>query len=377
MNQERYTKQCFAIVEHVLRPGRKSKGLILLFLGWSLTLWSQRGGERIFEFIHLTTSARSTALGGSQIAMISDDYSLVGGNPAMLNESMNGTLIFQDNFHFAGINNGYAGYAGYFQGLKSTIHGGVQYLNYGTFTSADDMGNVLGEFKAKDIALNVGISKQLNERMTGGLLIRYVQSSLETYRSNGVVLDAGITYRSEDGLNYYAVVLRGTGVQFSKYDPADQRGKMPVDFQLGYSKRLQYVPFRLSVLAHDLNRWDLRYDSPLDEANGLELGGEPPKPPSKFGQSVDNTFRHLTFGGEFLIGKKESLMLRIGYNHQRRRELSVVNLRSLSGFSAGVGINLKVFILDYGFAIYHQAGSSKHLGLRIDLDQLRKKKIVD
>ncbi|MGB4846585.1 MAG: type IX secretion system protein PorQ [Saprospiraceae bacterium] len=377
MNQERYTKRCFAIVEYVLQPGKRNNSLALILLCCSSLVWSQRGGEHIFEFVNLTTSARSTALGGSQIAVISDDYSLVGGNPAMLNESMSGTLIFQDNFHFAGINNGYAGYAKYFPGLKSTLHAGVQYLSYGTFTAADEMGNVEGDFNAKDLALNVGISKQLNDRMTGGFLIRYVQSSLETYRSNGLVMDAGITYRSEDGYNYYAVVLRGTGVQFSKYYPDDVKGHMPVDFQIGYSKRLQYVPFRLSILAHDLNRWDLRYDSPLDEQNGLDLGGEAPKPPSKFGQSVDNTFRHLTFGGEFLIGKKESLMLRFGYNHQRRKELSVVNLRSLSGFSAGVGINLKAFILDYGFAVYHQAGSSKHLGLRIDLDQLGRKKIID
>ena len=340
-------------------------------------LWGQRGGERIFEFVNLTTSARSTALGGSQIAMISDDYSLVGGNPAMLNESMSGSIIFQDNFHFAGINDGYAGYAKYFPKLKSTFQGSVQYLSYGTFTAADDMGNVEGEFKANDLALSVGIARTLNERMTAGLQFRYIQSSLETYRSNGLVIDAGITYKSEDGLNYYALVLRGSGMQFSKYYPDEEKGIMPVDFQIGYSKRLQYVPFRLSILAHDLNRWDLRYDSPLDDQTGLDFGGEPPKPPSKFGQSVDNTFRHLTFGGEFIIGKKEGLMLRIGYNHQRRRELSVVNLRSLAGFSAGVGINLKAFILDYGFAVYHQAGASKHLGLRIELDQLKKKTIVD
>lgn len=365
-------------MERALLPGKRNSWLVLFFFILSFPLWSQRGGERIFEFVNLATSARSTALGGSQIAVISNDYDLVGGNPALLNESMNGSLIFQDNFHFAGINDGYAGYAKYFPGLKSTLHAGVQYLNYGTFTAADDMGNVTGEFKAKDLAINVGIAKQLNERMTGGITIRYVQSSLETYRSSGILLDAGITYRSEDGLNYYAVVLRGTGVQFSKYYPDDQKGRMPVDFQIGYSKRLQYVPFRLSVLAHDLNRWDLRYDNPLDESIGLDIGGQAPKPPSKFGQSVDNTFRHLTFGGEFLIGKKENFMLRIAYNHQRRRELSVVNLRSLSGFSAGVGINLKAFVLDYGFAVYHQAGSSKHLGLRINIDQLNgKKKIVD
>ena len=295
----------------------------------------------------------------------------------MLNESMDGSIIFQDNFHFDGINNGFAGYAKYFPKLKSTLHGGVQYLSYGEFTAADEMGNVGGTFKAKDLALNLGIARQLNERMTAGFLLRYVQSTYETYMSNGLVMDVGMTYKSEDGFNYYSMVLRGFGFQFSKYYPDQENGKMPVDWQIGYSKRLQYVPFRLSILAHDLNRWDLKYDSPLDDQTGLGFGGEEPEPPSEFSQSMENFFKHLTFGGEFLIGKKETLMLRVAYNHQRQQELSVVNLRSLAGFSAGVGVNLKAFILDYGFSVYHQAGSSKHLGLRIDLDQLGKKKMVD
>ncbi len=338
---------------------------------------AQRGGERVFEFIHLSTSARSTALGGSQIAAWNNDYALVGGNPALLSEAMSGSIIFQHNFHFVGIDNGFAGYAKFFPGLKSTLHGGIHYLSYGQFTAADDMGNVGGEFKANEIAINAGISRQLNERMQGGLLMRYVQSSLESYQSSGLVMDAGISYQSEDGLNHYAFVLRGAGIQFSKYYPDDDKGKMPLDMQIGLSKRLAYVPFRLSILLHDLNRWDLRYNSPLDENIGLGFGEEEPREPSKFGESVDNVFRHLIFGGEFLIGKEEKLMLRIGYHHQRRKELSVVNLRSLSGFSAGVGVNLKIFVLDYGFAVYHQAGSTKHLGLRVNLEQLKKKKFVE
>jgi hypothetical protein len=45
----------------------------------------------------------------------------------------------------------------------------------------------------------------------------YIQSTLETYSSNGIMLDAGITYKSEDGLNHYALVLRSMGFQFSTY----------------------------------------------------------------------------------------------------------------------------------------------------------------
>lgn len=356
---------------------RRSRYILLMLLGLGQVAWGQRGGERVFEFVNLPTSARATALGGSQIAAPTNDYGLVGGNPAMLNIEMDNSFIFQHNFHFAGIDNGYAGYARYIPGIKSMVHGGVHYLNYGTFTAADEMGNVQGEFKAKDLSIQAGISHVLNERMTGGITIQYVQSTLETYTSSGLLFDAGITYKSEDGFNHYALVLRGTGFQFSRYYNGDEIGKMPVDLQFGFSKRLQHVPFRLSILAHDLNRWDLRYESPLDEQGSIDFGGEAPKEQSDFSQGVENFFKHLTFGGEFLIGKKEGLMLRLGYNYQHHQELSVVNLRSLAGFSAGVGVNVKSFIIDYGFEVYHQAGSTKHLGLRVNLNDLKKKNIVD
>lgn len=338
---------------------------------------AQRGGERIFEFIHLSNSARSTALAGSQIAARTDDYALVGANPALLSPLMHNTFMFQHNFHFAGIDNGYAGYAKHFSRMKSTLHGGIHYMSYGQFTAADDRGNIEGEFKANELALQAGISRELNQRIQAGLLVRYIQSTFESYTSNGLVFDAGITYESEDGLNHYGLVMKGMGIQFSKYYPDDEKGRMPVDVQIGFSKRLEYVPFRLSVMLHDLNRWDLNYDSPLDEGTGLGFGEEEPREPGKFGQKVDNAFRHLALGGEILIGQKEKFILRIGYHHQRRKELSVVNLRSLSGFSGGVGIDLKSFVLDYGFAVYHQAGSTKHLGLRVKLDQLLGKKIID
>ena len=377
MNQENFTKKCCAIAEFVLLPGKRSSGIVLMILCCSSLVLGQRGGERIFEFIHLPTSARATALGGSQVAAWTNDYCLAGGNPALLTEGTSGHFIFQHNFHFAGIDNGYAGYAKYLPGMKSTVQGGVHYMSYGQFTSADDMGNVEGEFKANDIAINAGIARKLNDRMYAGFLLRYIQSTLESYKSTGLVMDAGMTYQSRDSLNHYALILKGVGVQFSKYYPDQADGKMPVDVQIGFSKRLRYVPFRLSILLHDLNRWDLRYKSPLDENIGLGFGEEEPREPGKFGERVDNVFRHLTFGGEFLIGKKENLMLRIGYHHQRRKELSVVNLRSLAGFSGGIGIKLKSFVLDYGFAVYHQAGSTKHLGLRVHVDQLMRKKIID
>jgi hypothetical protein len=371
------TKPCNATAADAIRPGLKASVLLLFILGWTSFVAAQRGGERIFEFVQLPTSARSTALGGSQIAALTNDYGLVGGNPAMLNPEMDRTFIFQHNFYFDGIDNGYAGYAKFFPELKSMIHAGVHYASYGKFVATDEMGNIQGEFKASDLSIQAGISKVLNERMSGGILLQYIQSSLESYTSNGLLIDAGLTYKSEDGLNHYALVLRSMGFQFSTYYEGDTPGKMPVDLQFGFSKRLQHVPFRLSVLIHDINRWDLRYTSPLDVNTTLGFGEDMPKEQSNFSEGVDNFFRHFVFGGEILIGKKETVMLRFAYNHQRAQELSVVNLRSLAGFSGGIGINFKAFVLDYGFAVYHQAGSSKHLGIRVPLSSMKGKSMVD
>jgi len=308
---------------------------------------------------------------------MTNDYGLVGGNPAMLNPEMNKTFIFQNNFYFDGIDNGYAGYARYSPKMDATLHGGIHYASYGKFTAADDHGNITGEFKAKDLSLQAGIAKQLNERISGGLLLQYIQSTLETYSSNGIMLDAGITYKSEDGLNHYALVLRSMGFQFSTYYKGDEPGKTPFDIQFGFSKRVSHTPFRLSILMHDINRWDLRYTSPLEEDTNLGFGEDTPKEPSNFSEGVDNFFRHFVFGGEVLIGKKEAVMLRFAYHHQRAQELSVVNLRSLAGFSGGVGINFNAFVLDYGFAVYHQAGASNHLGLRVPLKSMKEKSVVD
>ncbi len=107
MNQDNYKKKWFAIPAGVIRSGRRSSGILFLLVSCITAAWSQRGGEQVFEFVKLPTSARATALGGSQIAATTNDYGLVGGNPGMLNSSMDNSFVFQHNFHFAGIGNGF------------------------------------------------------------------------------------------------------------------------------------------------------------------------------------------------------------------------------------------------------------------------------
>ncbi|MBK8557102.1 MAG: hypothetical protein IPL65_15615 [Lewinellaceae bacterium] len=126
------------------------------------------------------------------------------------------------------------------------------------------------------------------------------------------------------------------------------------------------MPFRFSVIAHHLTQWQIRYDDPNAQDNSVLLfGGDTQQ--SKGNPGIDNFFRHFIFNGEFLLGANESFRIRLGYNHLRRRELSVNNYRSLAGFSGGIGVKISKFRIDVGYAAYHLAGGVLHVGIGTNL----------
>ncbi|NJN33649.1 MAG: hypothetical protein HC817_04745 [Saprospiraceae bacterium] len=137
------------------------------------------------------------------------------------------------------------------------------------------------------------------------------------------------------------------------------------------SKKLARAPFRFSALLHSLNRWNLRYKSPLNEVENLI--GEAPQEPNGFSKAMDNFFRHLAVGGELILGKNENFRFRLGYNHQLRKELTVNNLRSLAGFSLGVGFKVNRFRFDYGLGRQHLAGGVNHISISTNLSEFKKK----
>jgi hypothetical protein len=150
------------------------------------------------------------------------------------------------------------------------------------------------------------------------------------------------------------------GTQLKTYY-GEARENLPYDLQIGVSKKLARAPFRFSVAAHDLLRWQLRYDNPLE--NEVSLLGEDTNTQSAFSLGIDNLFRHLNFGGEIVLGKSENFRLRFGYNHQMRREMSLQNIRSLAGFSFGAGFKINRFRIDLGSGRQHIAGGMTHLSI--------------
>ena len=117
---------------------------------------AQIGGRGVFQSMNLPPSARTAALGGSQIAVLDNELTLGFQNPALLNPLMHKQITFNQVNYLADINFGYAGYDFSLDSL-TTILGGVQYISYGDFTKADEFGNINGTFTGNEFSVVMGI----------------------------------------------------------------------------------------------------------------------------------------------------------------------------------------------------------------------------
>ncbi len=349
----------------------KVKRLLLIscLLLASSQLYAQVGGNSTYTFLKLTNSARIAALGGQNISINDNDLNFVYHNPAMLNAGMTKHLVLNYVNYFAGINYGYTAYAKDYA-KTGTFAAGLHYINYGKFIEADETGQITGEFKAFELALNVFWARPVFDSLiTIGVNLKPVYSQLESYKSFGLAFDAGMNYVSRDNLFSASFVFKNVGTQLKPYYAGNYE-PLPFDMQIGLTQKLEHAPFRFSMLLHHLYKWDLTYDKNSNLAYSSETESEFNEEKYEF-NIFDNFLRHSIFSLEFIPSKNFIVMA--GYNHQRRKEMMVPTRPFLVGFSWGIYIKISKLRLSYGQAIYHLAGASNHFSLNLNLGDFYKK----
>lgn len=331
--------------------------------------YAQIGGKNIYDFLQFPTSARMEALGGGlqSIKHSSDaDLSLAVSNPCFLDSSFHKQLSITNAFYIDKTNIGNLSFAYYHPKIKSTLAYTMQYASYGKFDGRDPAGNPIGTFRAADFNIQVGIGRNWN-KFYYGVNLKFIVSNMETYTSLGFAGDVALGYHNPKSNWTAAAILRNAGAELKPYINGDPRQRIPLQLDISFSKRFKKLPVTLSVTAHNLQVWKLKF--PEEETQTVFLGT--PKKKSKGSEIVDNIFRHFAFGAEIQAGKP--VRLRFGYNHMRRQELGVGKKKGFSGITTGFGINIKQFALDYSFAQYHRTGSDHQLTFRVKLDEFGKK----
>lgn len=338
----------------------------LLLLTWLAgTTIAQIGGEHVYEFINLPHNARATALGEYLIATSDGDLGAAYHNPASLTAEADQQVQISYDLFLSDISRGSLAYGFTSEKLKANLHAGLQFVNYGDFKQTNTLGIVEGDFSVKDIALTLGGSRDLYERLRVGANIRLINSQYESYTSWGLTFDAAALFHVDEKNTILTLVIKNAGTQLSTF--ADERESVPFDIQAGFSRRLEHLPFRFSIIAHHLHQWDIVYDDPDRRQVDNIFGTAQPTDNTGF---IEDLFRHLVFSGEMYIGKNENVKLRLAYNHLRAKELKLDDFRTLAGFSFGLGIKLGKIQVDYGFGKFHTEAAASHFTLSTNLDKL-------
>ncbi len=340
----------------------RKKVLIFLFFGIIASpLFSQTGGDNIYEFLNLTHSGLVSSLGGSNVSLTGNNLNLAYHNPALLNAGMNNTMALNYVNYFAGINYGLAMYSRSYPGTGN-FAAGLTYLNYGSFTEADASGIITGNFSAAEYAFSIIYSRDIDSLFSIGVNFKPVLSHLEKYTSIGFAFDFGASWHNQSNLFSVGMVIKNAGYQVTTY-AGENRQKLPFEIQAGISQRLAYAPLRFSLTMRHIEKFDLthQYSNPGSSGNDAKVS-------SGF---MENLMRHFIVGTELIPHK--NFYFSAGYNYQRRRELQVDSKVSSVGLSWGFGIKTSWMDIEFGRATYHLAGSSTHVSLILRPDYIYKK----
>lgn len=318
--------------------------LLLALLFASLGAYVEASdGETGYEFLNVTPSSHIYALGGRNISLVDDDISLIYQNPALLGTEMH-LLAGVNYMRYLGGSNFMGAACGVKLHERGAMALGIQYYGYGSMKQTEIDGTVSGTFSPSDISFNLSYSHDVTEMLRGGITMKVISSNYERYSALAIATDLGINYYNPDKDLSLSLVFRNLGGQVKKFDDASV--SLPWDLQLGYTQSLYSVPLRISITAHDLNRWKMPYYK--KPGNNVENEG------FELSQSfMSSLFRHLTFGLEYVASDK--FYIALGYSYKTRTDMTTYARNFLSGFSAGAGIRAKM--LGFGVAL-----SQPHVG---------------
>lgn len=291
------------------------------------TITKAQESQTAYNFLRLPVSAHAAALGGDNITITDDDPTMIFHNPALISGSSDKSINLNYMTYMEGTKTASASFIKAYK-EKATWGLSAQYMDYGSMReiSADHIET--GDFSAKDIMVGGSFAYTLSKKIAGGITAKFISSSIAGYSSMAVAVDLGLNYCDlEKGISISAVA-KNLGGQVKAYH--DEFESIPLDLQLGVSKKLGNAPLRFSATMSRLNKWD----------GGLK--------------------NHLSVGADLLLSS--TMYIAAGYNLRRANEMKIVEDEGESshgaGLSIGGGLQLERFKLNFAYAKYHISTSS-------------------
>ncbi|MBU1099632.1 MAG: PorV/PorQ family protein [Bacteroidetes bacterium] len=287
------------------------------------------------QFLEIPVGARATALGGAFVGL-SDDITSVFWNPAGIGNIKNKAAHFSYMRYFEMFDLNAAAFAINFEDVGSIAVSVLVFSMDKMEVTNENNPNGTGRFfDAQDLAVGLTYAKNLTDRFTVGLTMKYVSQRIWNETASGVAFDVGTKYRLDFQNLTIAMRMSNFGPDL-RFDGEDLNVTHDINSNIPLNRltpaRLMTDDYPLPLcfqvgIAIDLyNSTFLKIRSAIDAVH-----------------PNDNRER-VNFGTEFTFFDR--LFLRGGYKYNYDDE----------DFTFGAGVNLpvagNVVFFDYAYSLY-------------------------
>lgn len=267
---------------------------------------------------------------GEAGAGLADDLNATAWNPAGLAQMKGYQAGFMHNIYLQETSQEYLAYAqNLFPGAGLGVN--LTYFNYGSLEKVNDVGGlpqITGEsFTPSVLTASVGYGQWFGPSFAAGAAVKFLSEHIDTESYSAVAADLGFLLRTGlDGLQL-GLVVQNLGSQLGS-------SPLPMNAKVG-------AGYLLPVKFGDADRWNAALDVNVP--------------------FVDAKYLSVNLGTEYWISGM--VAARVGYKIKDTGELGGV-----TGLTAGLGVKLSMFNLDYALVSFGDLGLSHQIALAVSFD---------
>jgi len=275
---------------------------------------------------------------------------------------------------------------------QQTLSASLRYFTLGDITFMSEYGDQLGQQSPNEFALDFGYTRLLSDNFSGAVALRYIRSDLTggqmvngsaTHAGNAYAADVAFYYQNEMRINRKVSNI-SAGINISNigskisYSEGNTKDFIPTNMKLGLAYTTEMDRYNTITFAFDANKLLVPTPDTTDVDILTGLGSS--KSPiagifSSFSDApggMSEELKEITFslGVEYWYNKQ--FALRAGYFYED------VNKGNRKFFTAGAGLKMNVFALDFSYLLpvaqNNPLANTLRFTLSFDFDEFKKQR---
>lgn len=322
-------------------------------------------------FLRVVPDARSGGMGDAGIAVSPDANAIVynGSKLVFADKKASFALNYTPWLRNLGITDIFlASISGYYKFDElQAFSTSLRFFNLGNITFTDFLGNLTGEFRPRELAVDAGYSRRLGQNFAIGTALRFIHSNLASGQEiggvpiragNAVGVDLTSYYQKEmelredrRGILSAGLAITNIGSKISYTQDALNQDFIPTNLGIGAGYRFFPNEFNEIAFYVDVNKLLVPTPDTVLGANGVPEYKNQSSIAGMFSSFADapGGFReemreiYYSIGAEYWYDQQFGV--RAGYFHENRLK---GNRRY---FTAGVSVKYSVFAIDFSYLV--------------------------